>query len=46
LAAPVGVLELDKTRLKTKRSIGLIESAFFNSPKFRWKVRIEETARS
>ncbi len=46
MAAAVGVFELDKTRLKTKRSIGLIESAFFKSPKFRWKLRIEETART
>ena len=35
MAASVGVLELDRTKLKTKRSIGLMESAFFNSPKFR-----------
>ena len=43
--AAVGVFELDKTRLKTKRSIGLIESACFKSPKTRWKLRSEETAR-
>jgi hypothetical protein len=41
----VGVFEPDKTRLKTKRSIGLIESARFKSPKTRWKLRNEETAR-
>lgn len=38
-------MELDKTRLKTKRSSGLMESAFFKSPKLRWKLRTEETAR-
>jgi hypothetical protein len=43
--AAVGVFELDKTRLKTKRSIGLIESACFKSPKTRWKLRSDETAR-
>ena len=46
LAAAVGFFELDKTRLKTKRSIGFIESAFFKSPKFCWKLRTEETART
>jgi hypothetical protein len=40
-----GVLELDKTRLKTKRSIVLIESACFKSPKTRLKLRTDETAR-
>ena len=44
MAAP-GILELDKTRLKTKRSITLIESACFKSPKIRWKLCSEETAR-
>jgi len=46
LAASVGVFELDKTRLKTKRSTGFIDSAFFKSPKLRWKLRTEETART
>ena len=43
-AGTAGTLEFDRTRLKTNRSIGLIESAFFRSPKLRWKVRTEETA--
>ena len=46
MAAAAGALELDKTRLKTKRSSGLMESAFFKSPKLRWKLCTEETARS
>lgn len=41
-----GILEWDKTRLNTKRSIGLMESAFCRSPKLRWKLRTEETAHS
>ena len=45
MAAALGGLELDKTRLKTKRSMGLIESAFSKSPKTRWKLCSEETAR-
>ena len=45
MAADAGALELDKTKLKTKRAIGLIESAFFKSSKTRWKLCIEETAR-
>ena len=43
--AAAGVFELDKTRLKTRRSMGLIESACFKSPKTRWKLRSDETAR-
>ena len=36
---------MDKTRLKTKRSIRLIELACFKSPKIRWKLCSEDTAR-
>jgi hypothetical protein len=43
--AAVGAFEWDKTRLKTKRSIGLIELACFKSPKTRWKLRSDDTAR-
>ena len=43
--AAVGAFELDKTRLKTKRSIRLIESACFKSLKTRWKLCSDETAR-
>ena len=43
--AAAGGFEFDKTRLKTKRSIAFIESAFFKSPKLRWMERIEVTTR-